>query len=523
MRQGPQGRADESEATLPAGVSVSCCHRRDSAPPPVTLSAPRSPMTRRKQAILALSERLASDRNRWIRRNDYYYSEEVRYLRFLVPKGRSILEIGCGTGALLAALQPSRGVGIDFSAAMIDEARRDHPALDFVLGDAEDPATLATIEGPFDFVLLVDSFGLLDDCQTFLARLAPLLHTGSRIVIAHHNHLWEPVLRLAEALRLKMPQTEVSWLSQRDVVNLLELADYDLVQSDRRQLLPRRAFGLGPVINRYVGTLPFVQRLAVRNYIVARPRIVPTPQPRSASVIVPCRNERGNIAELVNRLPSFAPDVEIIFVEGHSSDGTYEEVERVIAQTPHRSIRLLRQPGIGKADAVRAGLAIAKGEVILILDADMTVAPEDLGKVFSLIASGRAEFVNGTRFVYPMAGGAMRLLNLLGNRAFSFLFSWLLNRRFTDTLCGTKALAKPHWDAILANRGYFKVDDPFGDFDLILGAARLNLKTVEIPLRYVERRYGETQISRFRHGWYLLRMAFTAYRKLKASYPDKVK
>lgn len=476
----------------------------------------RTPAARRKQAILDLAERLAGKRQSWIRRNAYFYGEEERYLRFLIPEGRSVLEIGCGTGGLLAALRPSRGVGIDFSAGMIDRARNAHPHLHFIHGDAEDPATVATIEGPFDVVLLVDTFGLLDDCQTFLLRLRPLLHAGSRIVIAHHNHLWEPVLRAAEALGLKMPQTEVSWLSQRDIANLLDLADYDLVQADRRQLVPRRAFGLGQFLNRYIGTLPFVQRLAVRNYIVARPRMEPAPQPKSASVIVPCRNERGNIAELVSRLPSFAPNVEIIFVEGHSSDGTYEEVERIIAETPHRSIRVLRQPGIGKADAVRAGMAIAQGEVVLILDADMTVAPEDMGKVYDLIATGRAEFVNGTRFVYPMAGGAMRFLNLLGNRAFSFLFSWLLNRRFTDTLCGTKALTKRHWDAILAGRGYFEVDDPFGDFDLILGAARLNLKTTEIPLRYVERRYGETQISRFRHGWYLLRMALAAYRRLKA-------
>lgn len=472
------------------------------------------PGSQRKAAIRELFERLGPERDRWIRRNAYYYEEDRRFLRFLIPESLSILEIGSGTGQLLAALRPQRGVGIEFSATMIDGARRAYPHLEFVLGDAEDPDILAQIEGPFDIVIFDDTFGLLDDCQIFLACLKKRLSANCRVVIAHHNHLWEPGLRLGEMLGLKMPQVGNSWLSDHDVQNLLQLAGYEMVQGDRRQLVPYRVGGIGTIVNRYLATLPLLQRLCVRNYVVARP-VLPNPAIRSASVIIPCRNERGNIAPLVRRLPVFSENQEIIFVEGHSSDDTYEEVERVIRANPGRSIQLLRQPGIGKGDAVRAGMATATGDIVMILDADMTVAPEDMPKVFDLLASNRAEFVNGTRFIYPMEGGAMRFLNLLGNRGFSLIFSWLLNRRFTDTLCGTKALSKRHWDAIMQARGQFKVDDPFGDFDLILGAARLTLKTAELPVRYGERRYGETQISRFRHGWYLLRMAFAAYRRLK--------
>lgn len=469
----------------------------------------------RKSEIRALSERLAAEREQWIQRNDYYYAEDHRVLQFLIPPNVDVLEIGCGTGSLLAALKPKRGVGIDFSPAMIERAKARHPHLEFIVGDAEDPDTLDALKAKFDVVVMEDTFGLLDDCQVFLQKILPLLHADSRVVIAHHNHLWEPVLRVGEFLGAKMPQTGASWLSLRDIANLFDLAGYDVIQTHRRQLLPRRAFGIGPLLNRYLGTLPVVQRLCLRSYTLARPRLPPAPVPRSASVIVPCRNERGNIAPLVDRLPNFADRVEIIFVEGHSVDDTYAEAERVIAAHPHRSIKLLRQPGVGKADAVRAGMAVATGDVVMILDADMTVAPEDMPKVFDAIASGRADFVNGTRFVYPMEGGAMRFLNLLGNRGFSLIFSWLLNQRFSDTLCGTKALRRVHWDAIAAGRAALSLDDPFGDFDLILGAARLTLKTVEIPLRYGERRYGETQISRFRHGWYLLRMAFAAYKRLK--------
>jgi SAM-dependent methyltransferase len=471
----------------------------------------------RKEAILALSERVAQDRDRWVSRNAYYYAEDSRMMRFLIPEGRSVLEIGCGTGRLLAALKPARGVGIDFSPSMIEIARQAHPDLRFIIGDAESSDILAEADGPFDFIVLSDTFGLLDDCQVFLSRLRALTTPATRLIIAHHNHLWEPLLRTAELLGLKMPQTGVSWLSERDIANLLGLGGFDVVQTDRRQILPRHAFGVGPALNRYIGTLPGMQRLCIRGYIVARPSPDPVaPRPDSATVIVPCRNECGNIAPLLARLPSFCEHVEIIFVEGHSRDGTYEEIERLIAANPDRTVKAVRQDGIGKADAVRKGVALATGEIVLILDADMTVAPEDTAKVFDAIAGGTAEFVNGTRFVYPMEGGAMRFLNLIGNRVFSWIFSWLLNRRLTDTLCGTKALRREHWIAILEERKYFGAEDPFGDFDLILGASRLLLKTVEIPLRYAGRSYGETQISRFLHGWYLLRMAFVAYRRLKA-------
>lgn len=474
-------------------------------------------MGRRKQSILAQADKLAPERDKWIVRNSYYYGEEARYLQRLIPPGKTVLEIGCGTGALLAALRPARGIGIDFSGAMIEVARRRHPELTFIHGDAEESATLAAIGEPVDFVVLADSFGLLDDCQGFLERLGQVIAPHTRLIIAYHNHLWEPVLWLGQAVGMKMPQVEESWLAERDVVNLLDLGGFDVIQTDRRQILPRRLLGLGTLVNRYIGTLPLIQCLGVRNYVVARLREegVEDPPP-SLTVIVPCQNERGNIAPLVERLPQICERMELVFVEGRSKDGTYEEMERVIATHPERSIRASRQDGTGKGDAVRKGVSLATGDIIMILDADMTVPPEDLFKFYRALASNRAEFVNGTRFVYPMEGGAMRFLNLLGNRAFSAIFSWLLNRRFTDTLCGTKALRKANWDAIIKDRDYFGVEDPFGDFDLILGSSRLLLKSIEIPVRYAERNYGETQISRFLHGWYLLRMAAVAYRKLKA-------
>jgi SAM-dependent methyltransferase len=478
-------------------------------------------LTPRQEEIRAMFDRLAPERARWIERNRYFYRADRDYMQFLVPPGLRLLEIGCGDGQLLDALRPSRGVGIDLSAAMIEEARRRNPGLEYHVGNAEDPAALGRISGPFDVIILSDTIGYLEDCEELLIELHRLSTPDTRLVIAYYSRLWEPLLRLADWAGQKMRAPAQNWISTNDTVNLLGLAGYAVVRREWRLLLPRRLLGLGPLINRYLGTLPGVRRFSLRNYIVARPLSPPAlPQNLpSVSIVIPCRNESGNIEGAVRRLRHLArvaPDLEILFVEGHSSDDTWAACERVQASHRDLDIKVMRQDGKGKGDAVRKGFAAARGDILMIVDADLTVPPESLFKFYRAIASGHGEFVNGTRLVYPLAPESMRFLNRIANRAFAFVFSFLLNQRFTDTLCGTKVLWRRDYRRIAANRGYFGEFDPFGDFDLIFGAARLNLMIVEVPIRYEARVYGETQISRFRHGWLLLRMVLFAWRKLKA-------
>jgi SAM-dependent methyltransferase len=473
-------------------------------------------MSERKRRILELADRLAPERNSWIRRNSYYYEEDYRYMRFLVAEGLRVLDLGCGTGRLLAELKPSYGVGVDISRRMIEVAKHDHANLKFKVGDVEDSTFLDTLEGPFDVIILSDTIGALDDCQATLERLHRLCTPDTRIIAAYYSRLWYPILRVARILGLQMPVVEQNWLATEDIENVLQLADFEVVKREWRQLLPRHAFGVGPLLNRYVAILPVIRRACLRNYVIARPRPELTREKLSATVVVPCRNERGNIEAVVRRLPAFCDDIELIFVEGHSKDGSLQEIHRVINAYPDRDIKVFEQEGIGKGDAVHKGFANARGDVLMILDADLTMPPEALSKFYDAIASGKGEFINGSRLVYPMQHEAMRFLNLLANQGFSWLFSWLLNQRFTDTLCGTKALRRRHYEQIVANRAYFGEFDPFGDFDLIFGATKLNIKVVEIPIRYAAREHGETQISRFRHGWLLLRMVFFALRRLKA-------
>ena len=468
--------------------------------------------TEKKQAIREHFNRLASQRAYWQHKASTYYEDQARYFQFLVPQGLRVLEIGSSLGNLLAALKPSRGVGVDLSAAMVSEATRQHPSLKFLVGDAE---TLELRE-TFDVIVLADVIGHLLDVEVALRRLHQVCTPRTRIIVSYYNSLWEPVLRLGEKIGMKMPQREQSWLSPSDIANLLHLADFDVVKTERRLLLPIRIPFLSALVNKFLAYLPLVNKLCLCHYVVARPRERATTSVFSTTIVIPCRNERGNIEAAVQRIPSFGGRQEIVFVDGHSTDGTLEEIQRVMAVYPDKEIRLLVQDGLGKGDAVRKAFAQATGDILMILDADLTMPPEDLPKFYDAIASGKGEFINGCRLVYPMESQAMRVLNLLGNKFFSMAFSWLLNQRIKDTLCGTKVLFRRDYERLVTNRHYFGDFDPFGDFDLLFGASKLNLHILEIPIRYQDRTYGSTNIQRFAHGWLLLKMTVYGFFRLKA-------
>lgn len=473
-------------------------------------------MSTRKRDILRRSNATAAARAGWLKRSAFFHQEDLRYLKYLIPEGARVLELGCGIGQLLAALKPSFGVGADFSEEMIAQARKTYPHFTFYVGDIEDSSFVTSLPGPFDFIVIVDTFGALDDCQGMLDNLHELCTRETRIVIAYYSHLWSPALKFAEAVGLKMPQTMDNILSPADIRSLVTLADFDPIKSENRLLFPVSIFGLGRLVNRFVAPLPLIRQLCIRHYTVCRSLRHVGSASASVTIVIPTRNERGNIESAIKRMPYLGDDLEIIFVEGDSSDGTWEEIERVVTAYPHLCIKALRQPGKGKADAVFAAFDVARGDILIILDADLTMPPEQLPKFLQAIRSGKGEFVNGSRLVYPLESGAMQFLNLIANRIFSYLFTWLLSQRFTDTLCGTKALRRSDYQRLRAGHSYFGNFDPFGDFDLIFGASKLGLKVVEVPIRYASRVYGETNISRFRHGLWLVRMVWFAYLRIKA-------
>ena len=437
----------------------------------------------------------------------------AHYYNLLIPADARVLEVGCGAGDLLALLHAHDVSGIDLSARRVARARSQVPHGHFFVmaGETLDSEALG---GAFDVIVISDTLNLAADVQAMLERLHAVSHPGTRLVVNFQNSLWRPLLSLAALIGLKSQQPENSWLASSDVLNLLRLAGWRAVTREGRILAPFSALGLGTFANRWLA--PLLQWFCLTVFITARREgNRATAGAPTVSVIIPARNEAGNIAAAVERVPKMGAGLELIFVEGHSRDNTWAEIQRVAAAHPEKRIICLRQTGRGKGDAVRAGFAAATGDVLMILDADLTMPPEELPKFLDVIARDRADFANGVRLVYPMERRAMQFLNLCANKAFGLIFSWLLGQPVKDTLCGTKVLRRTDYERIAANRSYFGDFDPFGDFDLLFGAAKQSLRIADVPIRYRERTYGTTNIQRWRHGWLLLRMVIFAARKLK--------
>jgi SAM-dependent methyltransferase len=466
-------------------------------------------------ARIAHWDKVAADLDHGRSWSSAYHARLTKVFCTLVAPNQRVLEIGCGQADLLAALRPSFGLGVDFSGDMLRRAARRHPRLAFAQADAH-WLDLGD-DQPFDVVILSDLVNDLWDVEVAFAQLKRVTGPGSRLILNFYSRLWELPLDFTRAIGLSKPLLEQNWLTVQDIDNLLRLADFEVTRRWDEILLPLAAGGLEELANRYLARLWPLEVAALTHFVVARPapRADASQAEPIVSVIVPARNESGNIEAILDRTPEMGGGTEFVFVEGHSTDNTYAAIEREIACHPQRRCQLLRQTGKGKGDAVRLGFAHARGEVLMILDADMTVAPEDLPRFLDALRSGKGEFINGVRLVYPMQKQAMRFLNLIGNKFFSLAFSWLLGQSIKDTLCGTKVLSAANYRRIAAERAYFGDFDPFGDFDLLFGAARLNLKIVDLPIRYRERTYGTTNIQRWRHGLLLLRMVMFAARRIK--------
>ncbi len=441
----------------------------------------------------------------------YYQATLARIYQNVIPAGSTVLEVGCADGSLLNALSPQLGIGVDFSERSISQGRTKFPHLTFVQMDAHQ---LKLTPQTFDYIILSELINDLWDVQTVLELIQPYCSSKTRIVFNYVSHLWNLPLRFARSTNLAQPNLAQNWLTKTDLDNLLEISGYESLKTWREIIIPIHLPWLSKFCNRYLAKIWPFELFDTTNFAVARlqPQKVKSP---SVSIIVAARNEAGHISELLERIPTMGSHTEIIFVEGNSHDDTFAVIEDEIKKNPHRDCKLLKQTGGGKGNAVREGFQIASGDILMILDADITVPPEDLPRFYDVLVNGYGDFANGVRLVYPMEEEAMRFFNLLGNKFFSWAFSWLLGQPIRDTLCGTKVLWKSDYKKIALNRSYFGDFDPFGDFDLLFGAARLNLKIEEVPIRYGARKYGETNISRWKHGWLLLKMVMFAAKRIK--------
>lgn len=463
-----------------------------------------------KAEIKEFYNKTAHKRKKWIKRNRFYHKYHEKYFSFVIPEGSKVLEIGCSTGKLLNAVKPNYGVGIDISDKVIDIAKAQFPELHFYVEDAE----YLKLNEKFEYIILSDIVNISWDIQKLLHNIHKVSNDRTRVIISFYNYFWQPFLKIGELFRIKQKQPVQNWITQADMFNLLHVEGFETIKTDRKLLLPKYIPLINFIFNKVLGNLPFFNLFCLNTYIIAKPQVIKKEE-KSVSILVPARNEKGNIENAILRTPKFGSKQQWIFVEGNSSDGTYDEMLRVQQKYSGMDIMVIKQSGKGKGNAVREGFEKATCDILMILDADLTAPPEDMPKFYHALVEGRGEFINGCRLVYTMEKQAMRFLNFLGNKFFGWFFSYLLGQRLKDTLCGTKVLYKEDYLKIKANRSYFGDFDPFGDFDLLFGAAKLNLKIVEINVRYKDRTYGSTQISRFKHGWLLIKMSLFAAFKIK--------
>ena len=464
---------------------------------------------------------IASRRENWIKRNRYYYGLLSRLLRFLVEPEKKVLSVRCDTGNLLSAVRPGDGKGIEICSEIVEIAQQRNPSFNFAVAfpDKDEFRKLFSPDDKFDYILFNDIGDTVDVLQA-LRNLRPLCRRQTRLLVTTYNHLWEPLVTFAEWIGMKVPRTEQNWLSTADIRNLMKLAGFEALETHWIVLLPKYVPLLSAFLNRFCARLPFLKRLCMTQIVVAR--AVPPPVPKeelSVSVIIPCKDERGNVEDAVRRMPQLGGQTEIIFCDDQSTDGTAEEVMRVRARYPEQHIRLEHGPGVCKSKNVWTGFNAATGDVLMILDADLTTMPEELVYFMEVIASGQAEFVNGSRLVYPVPKGAMNGANMLGNKFFSVAFTYLLGQRVKDTLCGTKVLWRSDWERIRPMVGRWGTEDRWGDYELLFGAAKLNLKILDLPVHYQERIYGSTKMTKvFRNGLVMLRMCWHGFLKLKLGY-----
>lgn len=457
-------------------------------------------------------DRVADTRDKWVKSNGYFYGRLERLLRFIVEPGKRVLEVRCQTGHLLNSVKPAHGVGVDISEKLVSLAQRNFPNLRFVCADPEDLA----LGEKFDYVLFSHVFDTVDLLAAF-ERVRQHCTAQTRLVIVNYNPLWQPLLDSASRVGLRSSFVEPNWVTETDIGTFLKLSGFRPIRTHRILLFPKYIPVLSWLLNDILGRLPGFRKFCMMQVLVARPLPeAKSCEDTSVSIVVPCRNEKGNILAAVERVPAMGKNTEIIFCDDKSTDGTAEEVRRVQGLFPDKNIRLLAGPGICKAENVWTGFRGATGDVLMILDADLTVMPEELPYFFKALVEGRGEFINGSRLVYPVPRAAMKVANRIGNKVFGKVFSFLLDQPIKDTLCGTKVLWRQDWARIERNLGGWGIKDLWGDYELLFGASKLHLEITEMPVHYQERVYGVTKMTNvFWNGVRMFRMCNGAWQRLR--------
>ena len=459
------------------------------------------------ERIAAHFEGLAASYPKLKKRNRYYNRFLVRWCQSLLAPGKRILDVGCGRGDVLAELKPASGVGIDLSEAMVKEAAAEYPHLSFQRTALED----FDGDASFDAALLINTAEYTFDMGAVIARCHRALRDNGRLLLTTANPLWSPVFQFASRLGLRIPECERLFLTNEDLVNLLHLHGFDVVYKRMSLLVPKQIPFLSDFINNTWSRIPILRLLSSTQFIAAR-KVPEARRDYSVSIVVPCYNERGNIERCIREVRRIGARTELLFVDDGSKDDTAGAVDPALNRDIE--VRVIRYtPNRGKGHAVKTGFNAATGDIVMILDADLTTMPEELAPVYEAFAAGHAEFVNCTRFIYPMEGRAMKWANYVGNKLFNILVSLVMESRVSDTLCGTKAMFRGNYISMEMGR------DPWGDYDFLFGAAQQRLVIRELPVHYRQRLAGFSKMNSIKHTLNLLRMCWHGFFQVKTMRP----
>lgn len=437
----------------------------------------------------------------------YYYRQVTKELRFIIPPGSSVLYFGCYNGVLIEALQPSRSVAV-FHDEVINPVSI--PGNAYVRSEYKNYIPSAK----FDYIVVDAALGKTDDICLFLRNLMKACTMESRIIIRQENRIWRPLLWLGARVGLKSKEVTRNWLSLNDLRTYLAAMGYEPTRLFRRNLIPVKVLFFGPLLNYIASILPIFDWLMLDEFVIARKVFLSegeeNPKP-SLTICLTVRDEAGNIEPMVKSIPSLCPQQEILFVEGHSTDSTVEEIKKMQSAYPGKNIRLLHQSGYGQGDAIRLGFREAVGSIIILYEGDGTSEPHDIQHFYECMRENRFEFIEGSRFFYPFLKHSMPFLNKVGNYFFSTWFSWFYSTQSTDILSGIKAIGKENFKKVDRTWGFLESTDPFGDFELLFGSVRHGLKMGEIPIHYRAREYGQSKTRIFSHGSYLLKFMWKAF------------
>ncbi len=345
-----------------------------------------------------------------------------------------------------------------------------------------------------DTVVISDIEHQLNPAKNLL-NLSRIVGDNTKIILLSKNMVWMILIKILKLFFSFSPKKN-NFLPSSYLDNLYSSCNLELIRQEKIIALPINIPFLTKIINR-IFRLPLLNFFCMSNIAILKKKIKNSSNHKDLKIsfIIPCKNEQDNIKVFEQKINENTEPDEYLFGDDNSSDKTSDEIDKLIEKLSDKKIIKYNGPGICKSENVYKGIDLSSGDIIVIYDADHTVSFEDIKFSVSIMKKTNVDFINCTRMIYPQKDGAMKFANFIGNTIFASLFSLLFKKKITDTLCGTKIFYKKDWEKIKENTSQWGMKDLWGDFDLLIGAYKNNLKITEVPVTYYERRENETKMT----------------------------